>query len=98
MSPSANRPISLFFSLYPNVTGIGGGKRNLWWLPLLLVFSRAEMVAFTKSLGAERKFFRFGFDTPARVLQTLPRTKRDFTKFTLATDGIVKLRKHLGAG
>jgi hypothetical protein len=87
-------------ALYPNVTGRGGGKKTSWWLPLILVLSRAEMAEFIASLrtrsGGVDSMFYFGFDTPERVLQTRGAPgQRDFTAFTLA-NRLPKLRQHLG--
>lgn len=74
-------------SLYPNITGSGGGKRSSWWLPVLLVFSREEMQVFISSLrtksGSPDRMFYFGFDSPTCVVQTRGAPEhRDCSEFT----------------
>jgi hypothetical protein len=74
-------------SLYPNITGSGGGKRSSWWLPLMLVFRREEMATFISSLrtksGNPDTMFYFGFDSPTRVFQTRGAPEhRDWSEFT----------------
>jgi len=76
-------------TLYPNVTGRGGGSRKSWWLPLLLLFTRKEMDQFIASLRkssgeVEKHMFYFAFDTPENVVLTRGGAGKtpDFTKFT----------------
>jgi hypothetical protein len=62
-------------TLYPNITGRGGGSRKSWWLPLLLLFTRDEMNQFMSSLHKptgeiERHMFYIAFDTPTKVVLT----------------------------
>lgn len=88
-------------ALYPNITGSGGGKKSSWWLPLLLVFRREEMEVFISSLrtksGSPDRMFYFGFDSPARVVQTRGAPKhRDCSEFTFQ-HRLPLLREFLGA-
>src|SRR3954452_21593803 len=87
-------------SLYPNVTGSGGGKRSSWWLPLLLVFTREEMEVFISSLrtrsGSLDQMFYFGFDSPSCVVQTRGAPEhRDCSEFMLQSR-LPLLRTFLG--
>lgn len=74
-------------SLYPNITGSGGGSRSSWWLPLMLIFRREEMETCISSLrtksGNPDTMFYFGFDSPTRVFQTRGAPEhRDWSEFT----------------
>ena len=87
-------------TLYPNITGRGGGTKSSWWSPLLLVFRHEEMVTFITSLrtrsGKVDRMFYFGFDTPDRVVQIRGAAEqRDFTSFTF-TVRLPVLKEYLG--
>ena len=88
-------------SLYPNITGRGGGRKASWWLPLMLVFEREEMATFMDLLqtrsGKRERMFYFGFDSPREVVLTRGRSEdRDFTCHTLE-NRLALIRKFLGA-
>jgi hypothetical protein len=78
-------------TLYPNITGRGGGAKSSWWLPLLLLFSRQEMAELISSLrtrrGAVDRMFYFAFDDPpARIVQTRGAVQpRDVTSFNFSS-------------
>jgi len=88
-------------SLYPNITGRGGGRKASWWLPLMLMFEREEMATFMDLLqtrsGKRERMFYFGFDSPREVVLTRGRSEdRDFTCHTLE-NRLALIRKFLGA-
>jgi hypothetical protein len=87
-------------TLYPNVTGRGGGKRVSWWSPLMLVFQRSEMAELISSLrtrsGKADRMFYFGFDSADHVVLTRGATEqRDFTPYTFAHRSSL-IRRFLG--
>ncbi len=89
-------------SLYPNVTGHGGGTRSSWWLPLMLLFRREEIVDLLSSLrtrsGKRDRMFYFGFDKPDRIVLTRGAPEDldfNFSSFSLAA-GLPVLRRYLG--
>lgn len=87
-------------SLYPNVTGRGNGTRSSWWLPLILLFRRKEMVTLLSSLrtrsGKVDRMFYFGFNTPDHIVLTRGASvHRDFSSFSLTTR-LPILRRHIG--
>jgi len=87
-------------SLYPNVTGHGSGTRSSWWLPLMLLFRREEMITLLSSLRTRTskpdRMFYFGFDTPDRIVLTRGAPEhRDFSSFSLIAR-LPVLKQYLG--
>jgi hypothetical protein len=76
-------------ALYPNLAESGGGKRNSWWLPLILVFERREMAELISSLptraGKADRMFYFAFNSADHVVMTRGAAEpRDFTSHTFS--------------
>jgi type I restriction enzyme M protein len=85
--------VCILVSLYPAVDTEQRRELGSWWSPLLMVFTKAEMKRFLKSVRTVRghadKMFGFGFDDPSRVFQTRGDSRRrfrDFSAFFLRND------------
>jgi hypothetical protein len=88
-------------ALYPAVDAAQRRELGTWWAPQLLLFTRAEMRRFLRSVktvkGKRDRMFGFGFNEPTEVFQTRGdsrRRYRDYSRFLLARR-LVLLRRRL---
>jgi hypothetical protein len=82
--------VCILVSLYPAVDTAQRHELGSWWSPQLMVFTKAEMKRFLRSVSTVRghadKMFGFGFNDPSQVFQTRGdshRRFRDFSAFLL---------------
>ena len=76
----------ILVALYPAVDTAQRRELGSWWAPQLLLFTRAEMKRFLRSVktvkGKRDKMFGFGFNEPTAVYQTRGDSRRRYRDFS----------------